>query len=106
MSCLESLTGLSAFEFETSWLRRTQTMRHLYLDYNASTPIAPEVVEAMSGSLKANFGNPSSSHWAGKPARAAVSQARARVAAVLRPSPEEIVFPSGGSEANNHAIKG
>ena len=81
-------------------------MRGVYLDYNASTPIAPEVVEAMSGSLKANFGNPSSSHWAGKPARAAVSQARARVAAVLRASPEEIVFTSGGSEANNHAIKG
>jgi len=46
-------------------------MCRVYLDYNASTPIAPEVVEAMSGSLKANFGNPSSSHWAGKPARAA-----------------------------------
>lgn len=81
-------------------------MRRVYLDYNASTPIAPEVVEAMSGSLKANFGNPSSSHWAGKPARAAVTQAREQVAALLGASPDEIVFTSGGSEANNHAIKG
>ena len=81
-------------------------MRRVYLDYNASTPIAPEVVEAMSGSLKANFGNPSSSHWAGKPARAAVTQARQQVAALLGASPEEIVLTSGGSEANNHAIKG
>jgi len=81
-------------------------MRHVYLDYNASTPIAPEVVEAMSGSLKANFGNPSSSHWAGKPARAAVTRARQQVAALLGASPEEIVFTGGGSEANNHAIKG
>jgi len=81
-------------------------MRRIYLDYNASTPIAPEVVEAMSGSLKENFGNPSSSHWAGKPARVAVTQAREQVAALLRASPEEIVLTSGGSEANNHAIKG
>src|SRR3990172_13228054 len=81
-------------------------MRRIYLDYNASTPIAPEVVEAMSGSLKANFGNPSSSHWAGKPARAAVTRARQQVAALLGASPEEIVLTSGGSEANNHAIKG
>src|SRR3989304_843958 len=102
MSCLESLTGLSAFEFETSRLRRTETMCRVYLDYNASTPIAPEVVEAMSTSLKANFGNPSSSHWAGKPARAALTLARQQVAALLGVSPEEIVFTSGGSEANNH----
>src|SRR3972149_1818284 len=81
-------------------------MRHVYLDYNASTPIAPEVVEAMSSSLKANFGNPSSSHWAGKPARAAVTHAREQVAALLGASPEEIVFTSGGSEANNQTIKG
>jgi len=81
-------------------------MRRIYLDYNASTPIAPEVVEAMSRSLKENFGNPSSSHWAGKPARAALTEARQQVAALLGASPEEIVLTSGGSEANNHAIKG
>jgi cysteine desulfurase len=81
-------------------------MRRIYLDYNASTRIAPEVVEAMSASLKANFGNPSSSHWAGRPARATLTQARAQVAALLGTSPEEIVLTSGGSEANNHAIKG
>jgi cysteine desulfurase len=81
-------------------------MRRVYLDYNASTPIAPEVAEAMSASLRGNFGNPSSAHWAGRPARAAVDQARQQVAALLGASPEEIVFTSGGSEANNHAIKG
>ena len=81
-------------------------MRHVYLDYNASTSIAPEVVEAMSSSLEANFGNPSSSHWAGRPTRAAVTRAREQVAALLGVSPEEIVLTSGGSEANNHAIKG
>jgi cysteine desulfurase len=81
-------------------------MRQIYLDYNASTPIAPEVAEAMSGSLKANFGNPSSSHWAGSPARAAVTRAREQGAALLGVSPDEIVLTSGGSEANNHAIKG
>jgi cysteine desulfurase len=57
-------------------------MDRVYLDYNASTPIAPEVVEAMSRSLKENFGNPSSPHWAGKPARAALAEARRQVAAV------------------------
>ncbi len=81
-------------------------MRRIYLDYNASTPIAPEVVEAMGGSLRENFGNPSSPHWAGRPARAALTQARRQVAALLGALPEEIVFTSGGSEANNHAIKG
>ncbi|HLA85752.1 MAG TPA: cysteine desulfurase family protein [Thermoguttaceae bacterium] len=81
-------------------------MRQIYLDYNASTPIAPEVIQAMKNSLEASSGNPSSSHWAGKPARAAVTRARGQVAALLGASPEEIVFTSGGSEANNHAIKG
>ncbi len=78
----------------------------LYLDHNASTPIAPEVQEAMRPFLEEAFGNPSSGHWAGKPAREAVERARTQVAELLGARPPEIVFTSGGSESNNTAIKG
>ena len=78
----------------------------IYLDFNASTPIAPEVAEAMRPFLSQHFGNPSSQHWAGIPAREAVERAREQVAEHLQCSPDEIVFTSGGSESNNHAIKG
>lgn len=80
--------------------------RPIYLDHNASTPLAPEVVEAMRPFLSQHFGNPSSHHWAGAPARAAVEQARAQVAGLLGAQPGEIVFTSGGTEANNHALQG
>lgn len=78
----------------------------IYLDYNASTPVAPEVAELMRRLAAEPFGNPSSSHWAGRPAREVVDRARAQVAALAGCAPQEIVFTSGGSEANNHAIKG
>ena len=78
----------------------------IYLDFNASTPIAPEVAEAMRPFLSQHFGNPSSQHWAGIPAKEAVEHARQQVAELLECSPGEIVFTSGGSESNNHAIKG
>jgi cysteine desulfurase len=78
----------------------------IYLDFNASTPIAPEVAAAMKPFLKHHFGNPSSHHWAGEPAREAVEKARRQVADLLQCHPHEIVFTSGGSESNNHAIKG
>lgn len=78
----------------------------IYLDFNASTPIAPEVAEAMRPFLSEHFGNPSSQHWAGIPAKEAVERARQHVAELLQCSPDEIVFTSGGSESNNHAIKG
>ncbi|MCJ7785246.1 MAG: cysteine desulfurase [Desulfobacterales bacterium] len=78
----------------------------IYLDFNASTPIAPEVAEAMKPFLSQHFGNPSSQHWAGVPAKQAVEHARQQVAELLHCSPGEIVFTSGGSESNNHAIKG
>jgi cysteine desulfurase len=81
-------------------------MTGIYLDYNASTPIAPEVAAAMRPFLDAAYGNPSSAHWAGKPAREAVERAREQVATLLGCSSDEVVFTSGGSEANNHAIKG
>lgn len=79
---------------------------HIYLDFNASTPLAPEVADAMRGVLAEPFGNPSSGHWAGEAAKLAVEKARAQIAALLQCRPSEIVFTSGGSEANNHALKG
>jgi cysteine desulfurase len=82
------------------------TERRIYLDYNASTPIAAEVAEAMRPFLSQHFGNPSSHHWAGEPAKEAVEHARRQVADLLECLPTEIVFTSGGSESNNHAIKG
>jgi cysteine desulfurase len=78
----------------------------IYLDFNASTPIAPEVADAMRGVLAEPFGNPSSEHWAGEPAKRAIEKARTQVAGLLKCRPSEIVFTSGGSEANNHALKG
>ena len=81
-------------------------MNRIYLDCNASTPIAPEVAQAMRPFWSEHYGNPSSHHWASAPARQALETARSQVAALLGCSPGEIVFTSGGTEANNHAIKG
>ena len=80
--------------------------RPIYLDYNATTPLAPQVAAAMRPLLEGTFGNPSSSHWYGLEARKAVERAREDVAGLLGAKPEEIVFTSGGSEANNFALKG
>jgi cysteine desulfurase len=81
-------------------------MAQVYLDYNASTPIDPEVIAVMRPLLEAGYGNPSSGHWAAAPARAALENARGQVAALLGCAADEIVFTSGGSEANNLALKG
>lgn len=81
-------------------------MKPIYLDYNATTPLAPEVAEAMKPFLDEYFGNPSSSHWYGVQTRKAVEKARAQVAVLLHANPDEIIFTSGGSESNNFAIKG
>ena len=80
--------------------------RRIYLDFNASTPLAPEVIAAMSPFLAEGYGNPSSLHWAGLPARDAVETARSQVAALLCCDATEVVFTSGGTEANNQALKG
>ncbi len=80
--------------------------RPIYLDYNATTPHDPEVIEAMRPYLEEHFGNPSSSHSYGRRAREAVEAARARVAGMLNCAPGEIVFTSGGTESNNYAIRG
>jgi cysteine desulfurase len=73
-------------------------MSQIYLDYNASTPIDPRVTAVMRPLLESGFGNPSSPHWAGVPARESVERARAQVAAFLGCTPDEVVFTSGGSE--------
>ena len=81
-------------------------MRIIFLDYNATTPLDPSVVEAMLPYLRQHYGNPSSGHWLGVQAKAAVEQAREQVAALLGADVSEIVFTSGGSESDNWAIKG
>jgi cysteine desulfurase len=78
----------------------------IYLDYNATTPVAPAVLEAMLPFLGENFGNAGSVHSAGQRARAAVDAARESVAALIGAKPTEIVFTSGGTEADNLAIFG
>lgn len=78
----------------------------IYMDYNATTPLLPEVVEAMLPYLRTHFGNPSSGHIYGRNAHDAVETARGQVALLIGAEPEEIVFTSGGTEANNLAILG
>jgi cysteine desulfurase len=81
-------------------------MNPIYLDYNATTPLDPQVAEAMLPYIHQHFGNPSSSHIYGTTARKAVDLARRQVAEMLRCSTEEVIFTSGGTESNNYAIKG
>ena len=78
----------------------------IYLDYNATTPLSPAAVEAMRPYLETHFGNPSSVHAAGRHARAAIDDARDRLAALLQVRPNEIILTGGGTEANNLALLG
>jgi len=80
--------------------------RQVYLDHNASTPVHPEVVEAMLPYFSERFGNPSSVHGFGREAREGLETAREQVAHFLRVGKEEIVFTSGGTESDNMAVKG
>ncbi len=80
--------------------------RPIYLDYNGTTPHAPEVVAAMRPFIETEFGNPSSGHAYGAKPREAVATARRQVADLLNGRPGEIIFTSGGTESNNHAIQG
>jgi len=82
------------------------SVRHIYLDYNATTPIAPAVKEAMQPFLGEFFANPSSGHALGRACHEAIEDARGQVAALLACDAEEIVFTGGGSESNNLALKG
>jgi cysteine desulfurase len=81
-------------------------MRKVYLDHSATTPVDARVVEAMLSYLTEKFGNASSVHRFGQEARAAVDRARRQVASLINARPNEIVFTSGGTEANNLAIRG
>jgi cysteine desulfurase len=81
-------------------------MKRVYLDFNATTPVEPEVLEAMLPYFSAEFGNAASIHTPGQTARAAVETAREQVAALVGARAQEIVFTSGGTESDNHAIFG
>src|SRR5688500_17774335 len=81
-------------------------MQRIYLDHNATTPPAPEVVERLTAALRDQFGNPSSVHHFGQQAKAVLDDARSAVAALLGGDPSEIVFTSGGTESDNFAIRG
>lgn len=81
-------------------------MRTIYLDYNATTPVAPDVFAAMAPFLAEHFGNPSSRHALGRAAHEALEDARVRLARLLAVHRDEIVFTSGGTESNNLALKG
>jgi cysteine desulfurase len=78
----------------------------IYLDYNATTPVDPEVYDAVFSSLRRDSGNPSSSHLAGRRAREVIEHARGSLADLLGCAPEDILFTSGGTESNNLAIMG
>jgi cysteine desulfurase len=81
-------------------------MDPIYLDYNATTPVDPAVLDALLPYLRSEFGNPSSTHIVGKKAHNAVELARHQVAQLLGAEPDEIIFTSGGTEASNLALKG
>lgn len=81
-------------------------MKKIYLDYNASTPLAKQVIDRMRPFLEKGFGNPSSEHWSGYESRDAIEEAREQIASMLDCSSSEIIFTSGGSESNNLAIRG
>src|SRR6202165_781891 len=81
-------------------------MNRVYLDFNATTPVEPEVLDAMLPYFSTEFANAASIHTPGQKARAAVETAREQVAALIGARPQEIVFTSGGTESDNHAIFG
>ncbi|CAH1663952.1 hypothetical protein BOSEA31B_12619 [Hyphomicrobiales bacterium] len=80
--------------------------RPIYLDYNGSTPVDPEVIDAMPPFLRKQFGNASSTPPRGRAARSAIEEARAEVAKLIGALPEEAIFTGGGTEAGNRAIRG
>lgn len=93
----------------TALSRQTPPLVHavsIYLDYNAGGPLRAQVWEAMTIFANEHLGNPSSIHWAGRTARAALEEARAEVVALIGATSAELVFTSGGTEANNLAIRG
>ncbi|KAJ9462470.1 Cysteine desulfurase IscS [Diplonema papillatum] len=86
--------------------KRQKQERSVYLDYNATTPVDPSACAAMQAAMRDSWGNPSSGHWCGKRAKAAVELSRQRMAAALQCNWSELFFTSGGTESNNLAILG
>ena len=87
-------------------LRFEETVQRIYLDHNATTPLLPAVIDRMTAVLREEFGNPSSVHHFGQQAKAAVDDARSQVAELVGGDPSEVLFTSGGTEADNIAIRG
>ena len=83
-----------------------KTNKHIYLDHSATTPVDAEVIAAMSSAMSEGWGNPSSTHSDGRNAKFLIEEARERVAGLMNSSPEEIHFTSGGTEADNWALRG
>ena len=81
-------------------------MNPIYLDYNGTTPIDPQIAESMAPFINEHFGNPSSSHYFGSEPRSALDKARGQVANMLGCQPHEVIFTSGGTESNNQAVRG
>jgi cysteine desulfurase len=98
----------TALDTCTSWLysESSTAMNRIYLDHNATTPVDSAVLDAMLPIFSGDFGNASSIHTFGQRARSAVETAREQVAALIQARPQEIVFTSGGTESDNHAIFG
>jgi cysteine desulfurase len=104
-ACLQSYNPAENSRNTESFMR-SKTMRRVYLDHNATTPVHPEVLEAMMPFFKDQFGNASSIHWAGREVKKYLEEAREKVAALMNAAPEEIVFTGCGTESDNMAIKG
>jgi cysteine desulfurase len=83
-----------------------QRLKPIYLDYNATTPLTPQVIDAMRPFMEEHFGNPSSTHPYGRITQAAVEDARGNLASLIHAAPDEIIFTGGGTESNNMAIRG
>jgi len=81
-------------------------MQQIYLDHNATTPLRPDVLEAMLPYLHTHFGNPSSVHRTGRRAKQGLEEAREQIAACIRAKPAEVLFTSGGTESNSLALVG
>jgi len=81
-------------------------MKPIYFDHSATTPLDPQVLSAMLPYYQADFGNPSSLHWAGQQAKQAIEMGRQQVADLLHANPEEICFTASGTEADNMALTG
>jgi len=104
---LDAVAQIMVYTAERRFRERKYSMTGpIYLDYNASTPHDPEVIEAMRPFFETEFGNPSSTHWYGIAPKRAVEGARQQVATLLGCFADEVVFTGGGTEANNHAIIG